>query len=679
MITTQADGYGVFVVVNAGGHQDNEITRVRAVFVDGDDVPMPDKWHMAPAFFVQRSDVRWHAYWRVDDLPVTAFKEAQLRLAAYYKSDTSVCNPSRVMRLAGTIHSKDGSPPVVVELWEGLQDVVGSTDAASVLTGLPVIVTKTPEARDTSEDVKLDDPGNVERARTRLKHYVEQRDVAVSGSGGNARTYSLMCEMRDLGLSPTGALDLIEEVWNPHCTPPWSAEELAVLMKHACDYKQNATGCDASAPAAEAFAHVPKEVVPETLPVVIPSDNWAWPAMIRVGKVDKPDPRNIENVRYLMERAGARLRRNEFTGQIDLLGLPRYPEFTDRAVNALLSSAGKARFDISPDLLSRYLGVLADRDTYHPVRDYLRDLSWDGASRLDGWLSTYAGATDTPLHSEFGRVTLLGAVHRVLNPGWKFDYMLVLEGPQNAGKSTLFRVLGGQWFTDQLNLGADAKHTIEASAGFWIVEVPELSGMARKEVERVKAQITTQADTARLAYARQPVTVPRQFVMVGTTNDAQYLRDLTGNRRFLPVTIGNVDLAALERDRDQLWAEAYHRATVDGEAALLRPDVLPAASAAQAARLVVDPWREQIEDLLEGIEAGRILKDDIWGAVGGREAARTQVQANTITATMKALGWEASRHRHPVRKTRVHCYIKNPTYAPWLYLNGHEFKILSEA
>ena len=353
------------------------------------------------------------------------------------------------------------------------------------------------------------------------------------------------------------------------------------------------------------------------------------------------------NVAYMLERMAVRLRFNEFTAKVEIIGLRGYRDFDDRAVNYLLSFAQSLGLGITPDFLNRYLGVIADDDAYHPVREYLASLKWDGTPRVDTWLTTYAGAEDTPLHREFGRVTLIGAVRRVLYPGCKFDYMLVLEGPQNIGKSKLFSVLGGQWFTDQLRIGMDAKHTIEQTAGRCIVECPELKGMRNNEIEAVKAQITTQSDTARAAYARHTATVPRQFVMGGTTNDAAYLRDRTGNRRFLPVAVRAIDIEALERDRDQLWAEAYQRAAAGREQAILSREVHGDAAAAQASRVLLDPVSERLTELLAD-QHGYVTKEDVWKALGRPTAAgRTQAEANALASTMEMLGWKGWRRRSP--------------------------------
>jgi hypothetical protein len=158
----------------------------------------------------------------------------------------------------------------------------------------------------------------------------------------------------------------------------------------------------------------------------------------------------------------------------------------------------------SKDKIADAVALIGERRAYHPVRNYLATLQWDGIGRLNGWLAEYFGVDDTPLNRALGRKILCAAVRRVLQPGCKFDAMLVLEGAQDLGKSSAIRALchDPAWFTDQLEVGADPKVTIEKTAGAWIVEMPELDGLGRRDTNRVKSFITTTHDRARLAYSR---------------------------------------------------------------------------------------------------------------------------------------------------------------------------------
>ena len=204
------------------------------------------------------------------------------------------------------------------------------------------------------------------------------------------------------------------------------------------------------------------------------------------------------------------------------------------------------------ELFSDTLQWVADQRRAHPVLRYLDALTWDLKPRLDTWLADYVGAEDTDHSRLVGRKWLIAAVRRVRQPGTKFDNMLVLEGPENLGKSMVFEKLASSdWFTDNLRMGDDAKVVIENTAGKWIVEIAEMEGMSRRDVETTKSFVSRQVDCARAAYGRFANEVPRQFVLGATTNDAQYLISRTGNRRFWCVTAGTLDTVGLSCGRRQ--------------------------------------------------------------------------------------------------------------------------------
>lgn len=199
----------------------------------------------------------------------------------------------------------------------------------------------------------------------------------------------------------------------------------------------------------------------------------------------------------------------------------------------------------------------------HPIREYLRGLEWDGVPRLERLVIDYVGAEDTPLTRAMTRKHFAAAVARVMNPGCKYDYCLILAGPEGIGKSTLFSVMGGDWFNDSLTT-TEGKNGMEQLRCGWVIELAELSSIKRSDVEAVKNYITRQDDIYRAAYGTVVEKHPRQCVFCGTTNEAFFLKGDTGNRRFwvIPVdaSLRRMDdtRAALLQDRDQLWAEAVH-------------------------------------------------------------------------------------------------------------------------
>ena len=183
--------------------------------------------------------------------------------------------------------------------------------------------------------------------------------------------------------------------------------------------------------------------------------------------------------------------------------------------------------------------VLQDSRAFHPILDYLRGLEpWDGTPRVETLLVDYLGAPDTAYVRAVTRKILCAAVRRLFEPGCKFDNILVISGPQGVGKSTLLSRLGMSWFSDSLTLSdMNDKTAAEKLQGAWILEIGEMAGMKKADLEKVKAFLTRQDDKYRASYARRVTNHPRQCVFFGTTNEAGYLRDVTGNRRFWTVHV----------------------------------------------------------------------------------------------------------------------------------------------
>jgi predicted P-loop ATPase len=290
--------------------------------------------------------------------------------------------------------------------------------------------------------------------------------------------------------------------------------------------------------------------------------------------------------------------------------------------------------------------TLGVENPFHPIRQYLDALHWDRTPRVDVWPTTYLGAEPTPLNKAIGRIVLLAGVRRIRRPGSKFDTIMVLEGPQGGGKSTAIKMLAGpENFSDQELLTLDAKAQMEALEGVWILEIAELEGISRADTAKVKAFASRSDDNARPAYARFKEKRPRQTIFIGTTNDDKYLRDMTGNRRFWPVKIGQIDLEALARDRDQLWAEAAHL-EAEGESLTLPQELWPAAQEEQEARLEDDPWLDKLSHLSTGlveevngfqrISTAMLLGDVLSLPVERQQAFQTKRLANL----MRKLGWQ---------------------------------------
>ena len=249
--------------------------------------------------------------------------------------------------------------------------------------------------------------------------------------------------------------------------------------------------------------------------------------------------------------------------------------------------------------------VLAARDNiYHPVIEYLDGLTWDGVKRAETLLIDYMGAEDTPYTRAVTRKTLAAAVRRVRQPGVKYDNVLIMVGKQGCGKSYLVSRLGGKWFSDTLT-SIQGKEAYEELQGFWIVEIAELSALRKSEVEAVKHFIAKQSDSYRAAYDRHVRTRARQCIFFGTTNNAEFLRDATGNRRFLPVDVDPAKARLSVFDdltdevRDQIWAEACTIESAGEKLYLDTKELRRAAEAEQDRHFEQSPLTGEVEQYLE--------------------------------------------------------------------------------
>ena len=256
-----------------------------------------------------------------------------------------------------------------------------------------------------------------------------------------------------------------------------------------------------------------------------------------------------------------------------------------------------------------------DDRSYHPIREFFETLpDWDGVERADTLLVDYLGAEDTPYVRAVTRKELCAAYCRVYHPGIKFDSMIVLNGDQGIGKSTLIAKLGGEWYSDSLNLSdMNDKTAAEKLQGYWIMEIGELAGMRKADLDKVKAFISRQDDKYRASFGRRVTPHPRQCVFFGTTNSQNgYLRDITGNRRYWNVKVpGNGKYKPWDMDEDtvkQVWAEVMVYAKA-GEKLYLPPELEAYAKEEQRAAMERDDREGLVQEYLD------MLLPDTWDSM----------------------------------------------------------------
>ncbi|RHW31523.1 virulence-associated protein E [Neobacillus notoginsengisoli] len=326
----------------------------------------------------------------------------------------------------------------------------------------------------------------------------------------------------------------------------------------------------------------------------------------------------------------------------------------DDDISALRNFLSKHYRIVGRAVIDDALSEILLSSEFHPVKEYLSKLHWDGIPRVETLLIDYLGAEDNELTRAMTRLTLVGAVARIYRPGCKFDYVLTLIGKQGIGKSSLLALLGGDWYTDSLDdvRGKDAYGQIQGS---WIIELGELAALRKADVEAIKRFVSAQVDKFRQPYAKLVKEYPRQCIFIASTNDDEPLKDQTGNRRFWPVAVGvhPVDFGRrINFPGDQLWAEAvtlFKR----GEPLLL-PDHLEQrarelqkayteeSSLAGYIREYLDkPWGY---DLLPGAQVGirdRVCALEIWCEMLGQPQDKfTTAKAREINSILKNTpGW----------------------------------------
>lgn len=325
----------------------------------------------------------------------------------------------------------------------------------------------------------------------------------------------------------------------------------------------------------------------------------------------------------------------------------------DHAVRALIEAPerqGGYGLKTSDRDLSGAIDLVAHENAFHPVRDYLAGLVWDGACRVERLFTEYLGAPDTPYHRESAVLFMVGAVTRIFEPGHKFDFVPILEGMQGKRKSTFIRILGRSWSCELEGDFHDTKAMVERMQGSWICEIPELQGFSRAEVTTLKGFISRPVDKVRMAYARRAVEFRRSCVFMGSTNEAEYLRDATGGRRFWPIacSVDEIDTDRLEAEIDQIWAEAkamYAAWREQSPIGTLPLYLQNSAASEEAAELQESRRQETADEVLAG-QISAWLETPVGDGFGVEGVASGELRSEVCLAEVRdhLLGLDRSKY-----------------------------------
>lgn len=367
---------------------------------------------------------------------------------------------------------------------------------------------------------------------------------------------------------------------------------------------------------------------------------------------------SMKNAKAALDLLGVECRHNLFSGRREMRhgGLREFGgELNDTAL-LLMRQIVRAEFGFDPGETAMREGawLACSERAYDPLAEYLDGLHWDGVKRVDSWAVRLLGASDTPYSRAVGRLILRGAVCRGVEPGSKLDTMVVLEGRQATGKSSAVRALAGaEWFSDEEILSKNDQQRREAIQGVWFFEIAELAGLNKADLASLKSFLTRLVDRGRPAYGRHVEEHARRCIFIGTTNESQYLRDATGNRRFVPLATGRIDLDGIDAERDQLFAEAMEM----NELPVLPPDVLDELENQHQDRFEVDPWEELLADHVfaltfaewEGEYRAYTTMAQVYRALDVPKERQSNLTATRIRAILMRLGYQPHRSKSEKR------------------------------
>jgi predicted P-loop ATPase len=508
-------------------------------------------------------------------------------------------------------------------------------------------------------------------------------DDLISDGERNHKLFRHAASLRGSAMNGNEILAALSIVNDERCVPPLNVDELQKIVKSVSRYEPNEIKKPLVMRRAQK-AHL-IEVQALLSDEATPYADEDWMGRLELTSEGKPF-KNIANVVRVLEyhpEFNKAIAWNESTQRFVALRptcagrIPAGTALTDYHILELtVWIQSHTDVKVGEKVVNSAVETVGMRYAFHPIRDYLNGLKHDGVKRVDGWLTKYLGVKQTAYTDAVGRAWLVSAIARVMRPGCKADCGLILEGDTGLGKSTVFKVLGGEWFSESLKSMDQDKDALAQLRGKWIVEMAELSQMTRGEVSAIKHFMSTSVDTYRPSYGRRAQDFPRECIFGGTSNLNNYLKDETGNRRFWPVECQAVidgkwiDRDGLQEDRDQLWAEALEMYEAGEKWYLDDPKVLRMSVEEQESRLELDPWHEPViaycedkakQDIKEELDTDALqrvkIEDILKGkfdhdgkvvvGIGKPIIQWTQADRLRIGRILKLEGWKRCQQRVP--------------------------------
>jgi len=597
----------------------------------------------------------YHIYFNIKDMP----SEMKIRKnIKEYKGLDFISDGAYVVG-PGSFHPETGMEYVIQKTFNKIMD------APQALIDL-LTTKKKLKTIDDTKSLKDDD----KTVTDIYQSFLETTPAAEEGDSGDLITYKVACAGRDYALSPGKTLEMMVEFYNPRCDPPWDHEDLQLKVTNAFEYASGGRGDNL---VENDFGKIEKN-----------GKDPKYARWDKSGNNKKSNPNNVINQFKPLLMFGQEsnplyetLVFNEFNGQLNKVKWMPWDkpkgktmpeggyEWTENDGIELRNYLSvKRRFDPPRSTIDDAVVSVAREKTIHPIKDYLLGLKWDGRPRLEKWLIKNSGASDTSMNREISRVTIMQAVARIFHPGCQCDTVTILEGKQGIRKTSVVRLLGGEWYAE-INIDPGNKDTADGMRGKWFLEMAEMEVTRRADANALKAFISRSTDRYRPAYARTSIDIPRQSTFIGTFNpDAlgQYLNDPTGSRRFLPLELGDttIDTNEIERIRDQLFAEATEK-ILQGELwHITNNQVLVQLEIEQGKRQMEDGWSSVIADFATTQTAKYIRGIDVFvDAIHGHHANYRFHEQRRVANCLKECGFRKITYR---LKGRAVSGFLNPNY-----------------
>lgn len=471
----------------------------------------------------------------------------------------------------------------------------------------------------------------------RARKYLAKVSPAVSGDGGHTTMFNAVCiAMFGFDLDPDATASVIAE-YNERCDPPFSERELHHKIRSAAEQCKRERGYLLTV---ERRPITSTQQAANSTITIDDAGDWTAELIPKKDGTAKKLYRNAEVFVRLFPEYRGKWSYNTMTGEPWFDGLP----VRETMIHALRAHV-ELRLGFTPSVadIKASMLVSAEQRSFHPVRQYLDSIDWDGAPRLTSVARDYLGS-DAPLHAQMVRRWMIGAVARAMKPGCKFDTALLLHGRQGLGKSTFFSILGAPWHSDS-TIDINNKDAYQQIHAAWIYEFSELENVVSGRAEsRLKAFMTSTHDAFRAPYAQAVVNRARSVALCGTTNRQEILTDDTGSRRFWIVPVAHeLDREMLAHARNQLWAEA-RAAYESGEPWWFDRQLEAEREAAAEDYEADDVWMETVEAWLRSpsiteVTICRVLEDALKVEIA-RQDRWAQMR---VAKVLKRLGWNRQR------------------------------------